>query len=131
MPNVPISSPSPPPATDRTRLSISTWRAIWARVPPSAARTASSRRRPEARTSRRLATFAQAMSSTKPTAPDSTSRLDRTLRTSRTPTGSTLKPEPGDMPLANFARKSAADVCSRARACSSVTPARSRPAVLK
>ena len=44
---------------------------IWRRLAPSALRSASSRRRPSARTRKTFATFTQAMRSTKPTAPDS------------------------------------------------------------
>ena len=50
------------------------------RPAPIAARIAISRRRPVARTSSRLATFAHAMSSTKLTAPSRTSSVGRTLR---------------------------------------------------
>ena len=50
---------------------------------PSAARIASSRWRPAARASSRLATFAQAISSTRPTAPSSSSNAARTSPTIR------------------------------------------------
>ena len=56
-----------------------------------AARTAISRRRPVARTSSRLATLAQAMSSTKLTAPTSTSSDERTLLTSASRIGIALE----------------------------------------
>ena len=58
------------------------------REPPIAARMAISRRRPVARTSSRLATLAQAISSTKLTAPPSTSSDCRTLLTSTSRIGS-------------------------------------------
>ena len=62
-------SPSAPPATASSTLSVSSWRTIRPRLAPSAARTAISFCRASARDSSRFATFAQAMSSTKPTAP--------------------------------------------------------------
>ena len=55
--------------TDSTMLSVSTWLMMRPRDPPSAARMAISRFRPVARTSSRFATFAHAISNTKPTAP--------------------------------------------------------------
>ena len=64
-----MSSPVMPPAIPSTRLSVSSCRMSCPRLAPSAARMASSRRRPVARAIRRLETLAQAMSSTSPTAP--------------------------------------------------------------
>src|SRR5687768_881054 len=72
MASTPNNRPSAPPITDNTMLSVSTWLMMRPRDPPSAARMAISRLRPVARTSRRLATFAHAISSTNPTAPIST-----------------------------------------------------------
>ena len=69
MPAHPTASPTSPPASDSTTLSVSSCRMIRPREPPIAARIAISRRRPVARTSSRFATFAHAMSSTKLTAP--------------------------------------------------------------
>src|SRR5690349_8569484 len=61
-------NPSRPPARDRTRLSVRSWRAKRNRPAPSAVRTANSRWRPQALTRSRFATLAQAMSRTTPTA---------------------------------------------------------------
>ena len=61
------------------------------RPAPIAARMAISRRLPMARASRRLATFAHAISRTKLTAPTRTSKDERTLLTSASRIGSTLK----------------------------------------
>ena len=58
------ASPTTSPATDTTRLSISTRCASRPRLAPSAARTAASRCCTDARASHRFATFAHAMSST-------------------------------------------------------------------
>ena len=62
-------SPRTPPATATRMLSVNSWRIMSARRAPRAIQTAISRRRPVARTSRRLATLAQAIRSTTPTAP--------------------------------------------------------------
>ena len=71
-----------PPATPSTRLSASSWRIRCPRPAPSAARIASSRRRPVARAMSRLETFAHAISRTSPTAPWMTSSASRTSPTS-------------------------------------------------
>ncbi len=57
------------------------WRTIRVRPAPSAQRIANSRFRPVARTRSRFATFAQAMSRTRPTATAITSSDDRTSPT--------------------------------------------------
>ena len=80
-PNDQASRPTPPPAAPSSRLSVISCRISRPRAAPSAARIASSRMRPDARASRRLATFAQAMSRTTPTAP---SRMRSAWRTSPT-----------------------------------------------
>jgi len=65
-------SPSPPPAAAITTLSVSNCRTRRIRLAPRAVRSAISLRRDAARASSRLATLAQAMSSTTPTAPSNT-----------------------------------------------------------
>ena len=64
-------------STPRNRHSTSSCRAMRTRVPPSAARTASSRVRPTPRASSRLAMLAHASSSTNSTTPPSTSDVVR------------------------------------------------------
>ena len=64
--------PSPAPAAESTRLSVSSWVASWRPDAPMAIRTAISRSRESARVSRRQATFRQPMISSSPTAPKST-----------------------------------------------------------
>ena len=66
-----LASPSPktPPMHASNVLSTSSWRTTRARLAPSAIRTATSRARCADRASCRLATLAQAISRTKPTAP--------------------------------------------------------------
>ena len=60
-----------PPAIARSALSVSSWRTSRPRPAPSAARTAiSGCRAPPFARACRFATFAQAMSSTNPTAPE-------------------------------------------------------------
>ena len=88
------ASPIVPPPSVTTAVSVRSWRTSRAREPPSAARTASSRERPTPRATRRLATFAQAISSTKPTTPPST--IDVVFRSSLTiasRSGSTVMPQ--------------------------------------
>ena len=70
---VPTRSPSTPPHTASSRLSVSSCRTTRVRRAPRASRTAISRRRLDPRASSRFATLAQAMRSTKPTAASSTS----------------------------------------------------------
>ena len=69
MPNAASAIPAAAPATASSSASASIWRTRRHQLPPSAVRTASSRSRSDARTSSRLATFAQAISSRKITAP--------------------------------------------------------------
>ena len=61
------SSPTSPAASVSVRLSVSSWRRIAARLAPMAVRTAISRSRAAARAMSRLARFAHAISSTRPT----------------------------------------------------------------
>ena len=61
-----------PPMADSSTLSVSSWRTMRPRPAPMAERMAISRERPVARASSRLATLAQAISSTQPTAPSRT-----------------------------------------------------------
>ena len=69
--------PQAPPAAASTPLSTSSWRTSRPRPAPRAARTASSVRRATERASRRLAMLAQAIRSTKTTAPSSIHRAVR------------------------------------------------------
>ena len=61
------ANPAPAPASDSSRLSASNWRTSRPRPAPIETRTAISCDRLDARASRRLATFAHAISSTNPT----------------------------------------------------------------
>ena len=70
-PHFATASPRTPPANDRSTLSVINCWTICMRLAPSARRTANSRVRAAERASNRLATFAQAMSKTRPTAPSS------------------------------------------------------------
>ena len=67
----------PPPMSDNSTLSVSSCRTSRERLAPSASRTATSRRRAEARDSSRFAMLAQAINSTAPTTPPSSSAADR------------------------------------------------------
>ena len=77
------TTPSAPPATEMSVLSTSSWLASRARPPPSAARTASSCCRAAPRATSRFATLTHAISSRKPTAPNSASSVSRTSSTRR------------------------------------------------
>ena len=131
MPTTPNAAPATPPASERIMLSVNNCRMIRPRPAPIAARIAISRRRPTARASNRFATLAQAISSTKLTAPRSTSREDRTLLTSASRMGSTPKALFFPNTFGYFRRKSSADSFSRALACARVTPGFRRPATVK
>ncbi len=61
----------------RMKLSINSWRTMRQRLAPSDTRTEISRERAAERARSRLATLAQAMSSTKPTAPMSERKMAR------------------------------------------------------
>ena len=73
------SRPTAPPARLTSTLSVMSCWSRRSRVAPSAVRTAISFERVAARARSRLATLAQAMSSTNPTAPSSTSSAGRTF----------------------------------------------------
>ncbi len=75
------TTPRDPPATVRSRLSLMKARITWSRLAPTATRSATSRWRTSARTNRRLATLAHAMTSTRPTVPR---RIHRVRLTSPT-----------------------------------------------
>ena len=75
------NTPITPPMAESTRLSTSSWRTSRPRVAPSDSRTAISRCRMNPRAMSRLATLAQAMSSTRPTMHISTiSAVEKSLR---------------------------------------------------
>ena len=83
-----------PPAMPSRTLSVSNWRITRAGLAPRAARIANSRVRPVERASRRLATLAQAIRSTKLTAPSSTSKIPFTLPTTSVLSGIRETPVP-------------------------------------
>ena len=73
--------PSAPPISDSSTLSVSNCRTSWPRVAPSDSRTAISRWRMKPRAISRFATFAHAISSTRPTiAISTTSAVEKSLR---------------------------------------------------
>ena len=78
MPQTATSSPAAPPNSVSNRLSVSICATSRPRLAPSAALSASSRRRPAAATSSRFATFTLATSSTRPVAPSTSQRARRT-----------------------------------------------------
>ena len=94
-----------PPITDSVTLSVNSCRTMRPRPAPIAARSAISRLRAVARTSRRLATFAHAISSTKPTAPPRISSVGLHLLTKTVCIGSRPKPPPSPSAFGNFGRE--------------------------
>ena len=72
MKNTDRATPTIPPRSDSTRLSIRSWRTSWPREAPIDSRTAISRWRMKPRAMSRLATLPQAIRSTRPTIPSST-----------------------------------------------------------
>jgi hypothetical protein len=120
------TSPAAPPITESTTLSVSSWRTSRPLPAPNATRTATSRSRAAARASSRLATFAQAMSSTSPTAPLKTRSAGRT-----SPTRSSFIATTSDCSVAFVSGYCSASrfstPASSAPACCTVTPGLSRP----
>ena len=120
-------TPRAPPAVATSRLSASDSRTSRQVLAPSATRTAASRSRPDARTSSRLATLAQAISSTNATAAArifSAGRMPPTVRSS-IGSASAVQPEW----VSGWSRSiRAATRFSAASASSRVTPGLSRPA---
>ena len=121
--------PTTPPASERTTLSVSSWRTSCPRPAPSAARTASSRSRRSSRASDRLATFEQAMSRTKLVVPSRMSSSGRAWRVSSLRTESVVAVKPDEAAYAPglAAAKRWQTARTSAVACSWVTPGFSRP----
>ncbi len=123
----PTPTPSAPPPSVSSRLSVSNCPKIVARAAPRALRTASSFCRVMPRASSRLATLTQAISSTKPTAPSSSHSIwIRSGGRKSFFSGSTLAPQP----LSLFGYTCA--ICAVTAsifccACWSVTPGFIRP----
>ena len=90
-PRTASATPRTPPAAESRRLSMRSCRKIRVRPAPSAVRIATSRRLPSARARRRLATLAQAISSTNPTAPKRTSSAGRTSPNTSSRTGTAAR----------------------------------------
>ena len=130
-PSAPITSPKTPPSIESSTLSVSSWRTMRLRPAPMAERMAISRARPVARASSRLATFAQAISSTQPTAPNRTKSAARTLRTMSCCIGSAVKLMFGSM-LPGYRRLNSSPASLRAAfAALSETPGFRRAAAWK
>ena len=111
-PTVPRRMPNTPPVSERRILSVSSWRIIRPLPAPSAARTAISRFRAVARISKRFATFAQAISKTKPTAITNTHNDERTSPIIASRNGCTAKPSCASSTPGYFRRNSSAESLS-------------------
>lgn len=114
------SNPAAPPAQARRMLSVSNCLMARPCVAPSAARIANSRARPVERARSKLATFAQAISSTNPTAPSNTNSIGATSPTMSSLNGFTNIPVPLFTSGYASARFRATESMSK-RACASVT----------
>ena len=123
--------PAIPPMTASRTLSVSSWRSRRPRLAPSASRTAISRCRAAALESSRLATFAQAISSTAPTTPPSSNAADRICcrgpaNASSTRTIATRGRTTSGGAFIRVRKKSWSTGSSSAPACSIVAPGFSR-----
>ena len=119
------ASPRIDPPSASSRLSTNSWRAMRHGLAPRQARSAISRVRALARASSRLATLAQAIRSTVPTAPAGSAAGPRTSPTRVT--GERL----GDHDRLGILRlrvRARAAPCARARSRRSARPSRARPA---
>ena len=95
--------PTIPPRTDSTQLSTSIWRIRRPRDAPSDKRTASSLCRMNARAISRFATFAHAISSTRPTMHISTMRpVEKSLRSGENPVAALVT---SILPFMNWSRE--------------------------
>ena len=88
----PSAKPAIAPPRDSRRLSASSWRTMRRGLAPNEHRTAISRRRSVVPASRRFARFAQAINSTIPAAPNSSSTGARTSPTRSRASGRTTVP---------------------------------------
>ena len=124
--HAPSTSPAAPPASASSRLSARSCRTRRPGLAPSAERIATSRSRPTARASRRLATLAQPTRSSSATAPTRTTRAGLTSRTRSACSGNTVVVHPVSKSGFSRARR-AASVFISSRAWPSVTSGLSRP----
>ncbi|MCG3162511.1 MAG: hypothetical protein JMDDDDMK_03770 [Acidobacteria bacterium] len=131
-PKLAINAPAPAAVIVNSRFSTINCRATRQRPAPNAARTANSRCRAVSCASSKLAAFAQATSNNKPTAPSNSHKPSRTLRVRCSCKGANAKSVMAKSGAASisppFSRRNCLPMTlASARACSSVTPARSRP----
>ena len=119
-------TPPMPASIASTALSVSICRIRRSRPAPTAARTTSSRPRAAARASSRLATLAQAISSTNATAASSTNSVCRVSPTTTSCSGTTAMPF---SPLLSgiLLRQPSGDAVISAWACATDAPGASRP----
>src|SRR5205085_2667059 len=115
------SRPSPPPASASSRLSVNSCRMMRTRPAPSAVRIAISFERDAARASRRFATFAHAIKSTKPTAPSRT-RSDVRKSPTKSSCRETRRARRRASECGYWAARRPAVAVTSAAACSKETP---------
>ena len=123
MPAAATSEPRTPPASASIVLSARNVAAIRPRLPPSAARKATSRVRDSARTNSRLTTFAPAIISTKPTLPNriqSGVAMSR-ITVSRSGSSVTDQRKPSRVSCVRSGNRSGMRRCSAAISCRAVS----------
>ena len=131
MPNAASASPARAPIAESSSDSARACRARTTLLPPSAARTACSLSRCDARTSMRLATFAHAMSRTKMPDHISATSAGFTSFTRSAAIGSTRKCIPAVSLSWKRPRRSDATASTSDCACAAVAPSRRRPTRLR
>ena len=120
------ASPSRPPAKASASPSVVNCRISRMRDAPSAPRTAISRLRLSDRTSNRLDTFTQAITSSNPAPPRSAKKIGRTSFTNTSESGFTQAPWPR-LSSGYWISNCRAIAFMSAKAASTVTPSLSRP----
>ena len=121
-PQTASSNPAAPPTSPSSALSVSNWRPMRHRLAPRAHRIAISLSRAAECASNRLATFAQAIKSTQPTAHKSTNKACRIGATRRSCKPITLTPRSGSSTPGFCASMRLAVAASSAWACAMVLP---------
>ena len=124
------SRPMAAPTSDSTRLSVTSCCTIRRRPAPSDARRANSESRPLARTRSRLATFAQAISRTKPTTPRNVHSVPLTSPTTAVRSATMRRPQ-SLFSVGYAAASCARTVWSSPASDSSVASSARRPSAVK
>ena len=128
---MPNKKPKKPPRHDKMTLSVNNCWITRQRLAPTAVRMANSFCRTEARANKRFATFAHAISRTRPTAPNKIKSAGFTLRTRESRMGETETLSVLSIHLGLARRKRSPASRISERACSNVTPGFKRASGVK